>query len=179
MSVFFNKDTRSRKAKDISLHEQNLVEQKFVNERLQDKDFAISEEVAENLGLAAFAKIIDGMILSHVESRIEQGDKEATEMKENIERKMSALGISPVEISLDILKEATNTKLEKSLESIKELCTCLFDEVAPKKNFFDTVNDALFGSVAHDEIKNLVVSKLISPILYSFRPSEYPMLFKI
>jgi len=135
--------------------------------------------VAENLGLAAFAKIIDGMILSHVESRIEQGDKEATEMKENIERKMSALGISPVEISLDILKEATNTKLEKSLESIKELCTCLFDEVAPKKNFFDTVNDALFGSVAHDEIKNLVVSKLISPILYSFRPSEYPMLFKI
>ena len=71
MSVFFNKDTRSRKAKDISLHEQNLVEQKFVNERVQDKDFAISEEVAENLGLAAFAKIIDGMILSHVESRIE------------------------------------------------------------------------------------------------------------
>ena len=111
MSVFFNKDTRSRKAKDISLHEQNLVEQKFVNERVQDKDFAISEEVAENLGLAAFAKIIDGMILSHVESRIEQGDKEATEMKENIERKMSALGISPVEISLDILKDATNTKL--------------------------------------------------------------------
>ena len=49
----FNKDTRSRKAKDISLHEQNLVEQKFVNDRINDKDFAISEEVAENLGLAA------------------------------------------------------------------------------------------------------------------------------
>ena len=69
----FNKDTRSRKAKDISLHEQNLVERKFVNERLTDQDFAITEEVAENLGFAAFAKIIDGMILSHVESRIKQG----------------------------------------------------------------------------------------------------------
>ena len=30
--------------------------------------------------------------------------------------------------------------------------------VAPKNNFFDTVEEALFGSVAQDEIKNLVVS---------------------
>ena len=30
--------------------------------------------------------------------------------------------------------------------------------VAPKNNFFDTVEEALLGSVAHDEIKNLVVS---------------------
>ena len=54
--------------------------------------------MAENLGLAAFAKIIDGMILSHVESYFEQDDKEETEMKDNFERKMSALGISPSEI---------------------------------------------------------------------------------
>ena len=112
--------------------------------------------MAENLGLAAFAKIIDGMILSHVESRIKQGDKECTELKDDVEKKMSALGVSPSEISLDILKDATRLKLDKLLETVKEQCTSLFDELAPKKNFFDTVEDALLGNVAHGEIKNLV-----------------------
>ena len=34
----------------------------------------------------------------------------------------------------------------------------LFDEDSPENNFFDTVEDVLLGSVAHDEIKNLVKS---------------------
>ena len=44
------------------------------------------------------------------------------------------------------------------LKSIVLSMNRLFDEDSPENNFFDTVEDVLLGSVAHDEIKNLVKS---------------------
>ena len=55
----YNKDTRSKKARRITLLEHNSVEREWVNKRQMDEEFPINEEVAANLGLAALAKIVD------------------------------------------------------------------------------------------------------------------------
>ena len=53
-----------------------LSKREWVSNRLTDDQFPINKEEAANLGLQALAGIVDGMILTHVQGRIQQGETE-------------------------------------------------------------------------------------------------------
>ena len=99
-----------------------LSKRECVSNRLTDDQFPIKKEEAANLGLQALAGIVDGMILTHVQGRIQQGETEAKGLKKEIEGSISLIGTPPSSLPLDVIKEAA-----------KEHCVYLFYSLLPKE----------------------------------------------